>query len=168
LRSIVRHKGDAVTQIPEAVHQVAQAQAARILVRLGGIGIDDQNAPLQAMIARAPNLTPVIGIDDGRRILHQFGLPALQEFLAIDDLEALRAAAQVSARGDAFVMNDGGGRLQTDFQSAGSHPERQVGVFVIRGGVMAVKAVQFAEQARGQHDAGAGTVVDLPDELVSG
>ena len=97
VRAVVGQERNAVAQIAEAFHQVRQAQAARILVRFRRVRVHDQDAAFEAVVARAADLGPVVGVDDRRGLALEGLAPALDEFLPVDRLEALDAAGDVGA-----------------------------------------------------------------------
>ena len=64
--TVIGDEGNAVAQFAETLEQVNQPQAARILVGLGRVGVDDQHLAFQAEITRTADFTAVAMIDDRR------------------------------------------------------------------------------------------------------
>ena len=136
---IVGDEGDVMTFVTQDAQQIKHAHRARILIRCNHAGFDNHDvAPTRAMCFE-------IGLQRIFAMCRQCLLPALKELFGICGLVRLDARRLVSPVAYAFDMKDFGSRLIYNAQPTRSNAECEVGVLVVSGRIVRIKATHIGK-----------------------
>ena len=143
------------------------AQRAGIPIGGGQPVVDHQN-----LSTRVRLLT--MSMDKPDRCVRRLGMsgqafaPTVAELCLVDELIRLDTGSYASPRRQALVMDDPGKGLIDDLLSCVANLEGEVGILVVCGFELRVKAAKVLEEGSAHHQAGPGAVVHLASEVVLG